>query len=56
MKTVRAYGPHMTSNEPTTVLVGRGERGKVQWVLVPVHPAIVRQRRQINTLAYEAGR
>ena len=39
-----------------TVLRGVGERGRVQWVLVPVHPAIVRQRRQINTLAHEAGR
>lgn len=56
MKALRAYGPHLTSGEPATVLRGVGERGRVQWVLVPVHPAIVRQRRQINTLAHEAGR
>lgn len=44
------YGPHDPSTVPTTVEVGRP--GRYQGTeRVPVHPAIVRQREQLNNLA-----
>lgn len=43
----RTYGPHSPATAPTTVTVGYGAREHEE----PLHPALVRQRQQVNALA-----
>lgn len=51
----RPYGPHDPSTAPDSVTVGRPGRYQGSEV-VPIHPALVRQRQQLNTRAHEEGR
>lgn len=56
MMPVRAYGAHV--ERPVMVVIGTRKRRHKPTpdLTVPAHPAILRQRRQLNGLAYEAGR
>lgn len=52
---VTRYGQHDPGTAPTSVTVGRP--GPYQGTeVVPLHPAIIRQRRRLNQLAHEEGR
>lgn len=54
MATGRQYGPHRPEDAPNSVTVlgsGKWPNPEVR----PIHPALVRQREQVNTAAHEAG-
>lgn len=55
--TPRQYGQHRREDALTHVLVLTGTRktGGVQEVLVPIAPALARQRAAINARAYDLG-
>jgi hypothetical protein len=49
------YGPHDPTQGPDSITVGRPGRYQGREV-VPIHPAIVRQREAINTHAHKEAR
>lgn len=50
------YGPHDPEHAPTTVTVHRMVDGIRQELEVPLSRAQLKQRRDLNNLAWEAGR
>lgn len=50
------YGPHDPNTAPDAVVVGRpGRWPSPPWEVRPLHPALVRQRAALNTLAHRAA-
>lgn len=55
MREHREYGQHRSEDSPTHVDILTGARFKVDKVRVPTHPSILRQRANLNAIAYDRG-